>query len=1248
MKVVTPKIDKRSFNDLLNQSKALAPFYTPEWVTGQQGEPGQALLNIYLHMQEQILRRLNRVPDKNFVAFLDMMGMKLLPAQSALAAVTFTLATGTTEHVRVPKGTLLSGEAADGSGEVIFQTQKDQLVTPAILQGIFSYDAEEDNIYEHTQDDKDPKPFTVFAGQNKQERSLYIGHADLLNQKKPTAIKVDFLLSEAASDGSDLELIWEYFDSTRWVEIARFKRHSETHEFDKDDGTLLFTKSGTMELRKGHTGEIAETEIGSNKNRWIRCRLGRTLPGSVTIELPEINSITISVNPIEPFAPDLAFNNDIPLNLETIRLKMLAMDVPLTFAAQSPAPQDADRKTIFVDHPELLIVGDFLKLDNTFESVEIREIVAKPSGNKIELNEPLSYNYNAPGDPRSNLTLYTALRRDGTSVKVESLEGIEISENSKVILYHRGNKEIDSIAAKFIITDQSILGMKAEKNPDNTQKIPDAVLDKLKLIKDQEFIGEKEFLERVIEKIGAIDANKFKPELLKYNRVPSEKDTLILRRESEIASRPFYIQGDVIDISPKIKPFGELPLIFDTFYIASDEAFSKKGAKIKLDIKAELNPPLSTDTNPGRPTAVLSWEFWNGKSWRGIRVNDTTDRFSKAGNVIFTCPDEIEKVEVNGEEKFWIRVRIVDGDYGKDILVEPTGGTIVNIRRGSIQFPIISDLTIDYENVGKLPQKCLTSNNLNLEDHTEDCIDENKTFAPFTIMPEQFTSLFLGFDKALVGGPLSILFNVKEQFLGQDETLKMLWFYWNGGAWTQLNVLDETEDLTKIGLLEFAVGMDFAVKKLFGKDLFWLKGSVVNGEHPNPLQINSLHPNTTYALQSDIANNEIAGSSNGTANQEFSLQHPLVISQQVLVREPILPPEEELETIRKEEGKDAIQEKKNELGDTIEILIRWREVEDFDDSDSKSRHYTIDQRLGKIKFGDGTHGMVPPVGASNLIVSYTFGGGKKGNVPVGAITGLKSAVPFVNAVTNPLAADGGSETETLDNVLRRAPLLLKNRDRAVMPEDFEALAKSASRKVARAKCLPNTDEDRNTAPGWVTVMIVPEGSEAKPEPSQLLIKVVKEGLEKHSANVVSWPGHIHVTGPDYTEVTVKATVVPTSLDKAAAVETAAKEKLNRYIHPLTGGPHGTGWEFGQGICLSDIFALIEGIEDTDHVEKVVLQSNNKSFEENVPLDKYSLPVSGQHEISITLDSSQSGFDPCRASKTDCDKVQEFKRVKCEK
>ncbi|HKJ69034.1 MAG TPA: hypothetical protein VKA68_13830, partial [bacterium] len=188
MDLSSPKIDERTFSVLLKQAQSLAPFYTPEWRSGRTGDPGQALLNIFLHLHEEVIGHLNLAPDNNFIAFLDMMGFELLPAQSARAAVTFTLTPGTTENVRIPSGTLLTGQAADGSGELLFQTEKDLLVTPASIQKVITYSAGDDKIYNHTQEFQSLQNFTILQGTDKQEHSLYLGHADLFNQERPATI----------------------------------------------------------------------------------------------------------------------------------------------------------------------------------------------------------------------------------------------------------------------------------------------------------------------------------------------------------------------------------------------------------------------------------------------------------------------------------------------------------------------------------------------------------------------------------------------------------------------------------------------------------------------------------------------------------------------------------------------------------------------------------------------------------------------------------------------------------------------------------------------------------------------------------------------------------------------------------------------------------------------------------------------------------------------------------------------------
>jgi hypothetical protein len=267
MNIQDPKIDPRTFEQCLEEACAKALFYTPEWNPRQEKDSAQALLRIYLHLLAHVTRRLNQTPDKNLIAFLHHLGMQLQPAQSARAWVTFTLATGTSVHVPIPKGTQLAGEGLDGE-EVIFETETALRATPALLQDVYSLDTRTDALYEHTVKLNVPGGFELFTGQNQQERSLYIGHAELLEQANPSTISIDFTLAVGASPGI-LELIWEYWNGQRWVALKTFSGAA----FDPLDTTALLRKSGRMTFHKP-AGEFAPLELLNGiENRWLRCRL---------------------------------------------------------------------------------------------------------------------------------------------------------------------------------------------------------------------------------------------------------------------------------------------------------------------------------------------------------------------------------------------------------------------------------------------------------------------------------------------------------------------------------------------------------------------------------------------------------------------------------------------------------------------------------------------------------------------------------------------------------------------------------------------------------------------------------------------------------------------------------------------------------------------------------------------------------------------------------------------------------------
>lgn len=142
----------------------------------------------------------------------------------------------------------------------------------------------------------------------------------------------------------------------------------------------------------------------------------------------------------------------------------------------------------------------------------------------------------------------------------------------------------------------------------------------------------------------------------------------------------------------------------------------------------------------------------------------------------------------------------------------------------------------------------------------------------------------------------------------------------------------------------------------------------------------------------------------------------------------------------------------------------------------------------------------------------------------------------------------------------------------------------ASREVARAKCVPLYDlsvvpETRRSRPGIISVIIVPDSPDPRPTPSAGLVDRVRDFLEGHRLPTVD----LVVAGPEYVTVDVDAEVVVDHPEKAHDVELAIRQELDRYLHPVTGGADGNGWEFGQLPRKFDLTVLIERISGVSYV-----------------------------------------------------------------
>ena len=86
MPLPAPKLDDRTFQDLVNETKRQIPRYCPEWTDHNASDPGITLIQLFAYLAEQIGYRLNRVPEKNHVELLKPLGVAVTRLAQGLPA----------------------------------------------------------------------------------------------------------------------------------------------------------------------------------------------------------------------------------------------------------------------------------------------------------------------------------------------------------------------------------------------------------------------------------------------------------------------------------------------------------------------------------------------------------------------------------------------------------------------------------------------------------------------------------------------------------------------------------------------------------------------------------------------------------------------------------------------------------------------------------------------------------------------------------------------------------------------------------------------------------------------------------------------------------------------------------------------------------------------------------------------------------------------------------------------------------
>ncbi|MGW0607992.1 putative baseplate assembly protein [Streptomyces sp. NPDC002640] len=549
-------------------------------------------------------------------------------------------------------------------------------------------------------------------------------------------------------------------------------------------------------------------------------------------------------------------------------------------------------------------------------------------------------------------------------------------------------------------------------------------------------------------------------------------------------------------------------------------------------------------------------------------------------------------------------------------------GTEVTTAPGEAEESVVFTTTADLHILPSELTRLVTAHHGGEQTDRTGTLAEGRDIPCFQAAPQPGDALLFGLPTAVPGCIVAVRLDSRVEGVGVDPRQPPLaWEAWDGGGWRVCETgPDTTGGLNRPGEVVVYVPAGHTASVIGGTRAGWLRCRVTEAEPGQPFYSESptvreaavfTVGGTMSVEHAETVTDVPLGTSEGVAGQSFRLGRPPVLL----------------------DGEPPVVEVSTDEG-----WQRWDVVEHFGRSGPDDRHVRVDATTGEFGFPpvlrepDGTLrqcGAVPPKGAQVRVARYRTGGGPEGNVARGAISVLRSSVPYVARVVNREAARGGVAGETVENAGLRAPRALRTQERAVTAEDHEIIARQAAPSARRVRCLPAED-----GAGAVRVLVVPDAVADEGDdrlrfeqliPSDQVLRAITESLDERRLIGT----RLVVEPPVYQGVTVVArlTAAPGDVDR---VREASLDALFRHLNPLHGGLDGTGWPFGRPVQYGEVFGVLQRAAGDALVEDIRLfPADPITGRRGAPTDRIdvaegALVFSYQHQVVVTSSRPEAG------------------------
>lgn len=288
MPLPTPDLDDRRFQQIVDEAKRRIPIYCPEWTDHNVSDPGIALIELFAWMTDMLLYRVNQVPDKMYIKFLELIGVRLDPPRPARAPVTFYLSAPQPSDVIIPDETEVATVRTETSPAIIFTTEEALTIRPPVLAGALTRNhsrSGNEAWYRHDLRllDLPNQRIKIFPDNPGAGDALYLGLERDHSHHVLALVMECSLAGGAGVDPTRPPIEWQVWQGG----LVRWATCQVEH-----DGTGGFNWSGEIILR---LPDMMHAAVRDQEAFWLRCRLTEAQSrdeGSYRVP-PEITSLRV-------------------------------------------------------------------------------------------------------------------------------------------------------------------------------------------------------------------------------------------------------------------------------------------------------------------------------------------------------------------------------------------------------------------------------------------------------------------------------------------------------------------------------------------------------------------------------------------------------------------------------------------------------------------------------------------------------------------------------------------------------------------------------------------------------------------------------------------------------------------------------------------------------------------------------------------------------------------------------------------